>query len=68
MPAGLWIARSFFIAGGLLALAGLVLWRILPIPLSVPPYLLTSLLAVGYGLVCWRNSRRPVARKEEPRE
>ena len=37
-------------AGGLLAVAGLLLWRALPV--EFPPYLATAALALGYGVVC----------------
>ena len=38
--------------GGALAFLGFVLWWALPIRLTYPPYLLTALLAVTYGLAC----------------
>jgi len=52
MPEGLFIARLFLIGGALLAVAGLVLWFVLRIPAMFPPYLITALLAAGYGAYC----------------
>jgi hypothetical protein len=57
MPPGLKIARFFLIAGGTLLVAGLLLWALLPIHFTLPPYLLTPLLALGYGAWCWRAYR-----------
>jgi len=70
MTAGFSIARFFCIAGATLALAGLVLWWMLPISLLLPPYLFTAMLAIAYGCFCWRKEERPVKEKgkEEPRE
>jgi len=55
MPEDSFIARWFLIGGGILAFLGLILWVTLPIRLSLPPFLLTALLAVIYGLVCRRQ-------------
>ena len=57
MLAGLKIAHFFLIAGGALLLVGLILWAVLPIHLTLPPYLLAPLLALGYGAWCWRSDR-----------
>ncbi len=56
MPDRVFIARLFLISGGVLAIVGFVLWFALPIPGMFPPYLVTALLALGYG-VFW-NCRR----------
>lgn len=53
MPRTFWIARFFLLAGALLLLLGLFLWHILPVPLKNPPYLVTSVLAYLYGMVCY---------------
>jgi len=63
MPAPLFIARLFWISGGLLAVIGLILWFTLPIPSMFPPYLVTALLALGYGVACRRRGRFPGAEK-----
>jgi hypothetical protein len=73
MPADFLIARFFFIAGGALLLAGLILWWALPISLSLPPYLFTAVLAGAYGFFCWKKGgHSPVpptaAGKDEARE
>jgi hypothetical protein len=49
----------YFLAGGAaLGLLGLVLWRALPISSTLPPFLFTSLLAIGYGAFeLWRERR-----------
>lgn len=57
MVAGFSIARCFLIAGAALAIVGLLLWALLPIHLTLPPYLFTPLLALGYGFYCWRSAR-----------
>ena len=64
MPERLFIARLFLLCGGVLAIAGLVLGHVLPIPDLFPPYLVTALLALGYGAYChcW-PSRSPSAPK-----
>lgn len=67
MLAGFWIARFFCLAGGALALTGLVLWMALPMHMALPPYFFTPILALGYGIWCWRHTRAQLNRKE-PRE
>ena len=57
MPERLFIMRLFLLTGGLLAVFGLILWFTLPIPLLLPPYLVTALLALGYGVYCWQSGR-----------
>ena len=64
MLAGLRIARFFLIAGVALLVMGLLLWALLPIHLTMPPYLFASLLALGYGSWCWRRYRT----KDDPVE
>ena len=69
MPERLFMARMFFLGGAVLAVIGFILWFVLPIRLSFPPFLLTALLAVVYGVVCLERGRpkeikkRPVAAK-----
>jgi hypothetical protein len=50
------IARLFLTSGAVLAVVGAILWFTLPIPAMFPPYLVTALLALTYGVV-W-NCRR----------
>ncbi len=57
MPDEFFIARLFLLGGAALAFAGLVLWFALPISSPLPPFVLTPLLALGYGAVCWRQQR-----------
>jgi hypothetical protein len=57
MPECLIIARWFLLGGGALAAIGLVLWIALPISSMFPPYLVTALLALGYGEFCRRRER-----------
>ena len=59
MPEHLLVARWFLMSGGLLAVIGLALWFTLPIPLAFPPYLVTALLALGYGVACRGRGRFP---------
>jgi len=49
------MARWFLVGGGALAVIGFVLWFVLPIPMSLPPYLPTALLMLGYGAFCLRS-------------
>jgi len=63
MPERLFIARSFLVAGGFLALVGVLLWFTLPIPSMFPPYLVTAALALGYGVACLWQGRVSVAAK-----
>jgi hypothetical protein len=59
MSASLWIARFFSFAGGALFLLGLILWWLLPIHFTLPPYLFSPILAIGYGTYCWKRAERP---------
>lgn len=49
------IVRLFLLGGGLLAILGFVLWFVLPIKLTFPPFLPTALLALIYGLICLKQ-------------
>jgi hypothetical protein len=51
------LARRFLLGGALLAVISLILWFILPIHMSFPPYLATALLALAYGAAVWKSSR-----------
>ncbi len=64
MPEHRFIARLFLIGGGVLALAGLVIWLVLPIRPMFPPYLVTALAALVYGAFCLR--RRSPAEAPKP--
>jgi hypothetical protein len=55
MPEQFFIARLFLWGGGILAVIGLALWFALPIHGVFPPYLVTALLALGYGVICRRQ-------------
>lgn len=57
MPEDLFIARLFWIAGGVLVVLGAVLWFLIPIRPMFPPYLVTALAALGYSLWCRRHAR-----------
>jgi hypothetical protein len=46
------MARFFWLVGGVLALAGAALWWTVPIRPMFPPYLVTAVLALGYGAWC----------------
>jgi hypothetical protein len=59
MSERLFMARLFLMGGAFLAVIGLVLRFVVPIPSMFPPYLVTGLLAVGYGAACWWRSRSP---------
>jgi hypothetical protein len=59
MPERLFMARLFLTTGGVLAVLGFILWFTLPIPGMFPPYLVTALLALGYGLI---HLQRPALR------
>jgi hypothetical protein len=63
MPDRVFIARLFLISGGGLAIVGLILALTLPIVPMFPPYLVTALLALGYGAACWWRSRPKVVTK-----
>jgi hypothetical protein len=56
MSADIPIARFFLFGGGALLFVGLVLWWALPISLSLPPDLITALLALAYGFFCRKKS------------
>ncbi len=56
MPEDLFIARLFWIVGGVLTVLGAVLWFMVPIRPMFPPYLATALLALGYGAWCRRHA------------
>ena len=51
------MARWFLIGGAALAVIGLVLWRVLPVTMEFPPYLVTAALALGYGAFCLGGGR-----------
>jgi len=57
MPKSLTIAGWFLLGGSVLAAIGLILWIALPISSVFPPYLVTALLALGYGEFCRRRER-----------
>jgi len=57
MPERPFITRLFLMTGGLSAVIGLLLWFTLPIPSMFPPYLVTALLALGYGVACRQSGR-----------
>jgi hypothetical protein len=50
------MARLFWTAGGVLAVLGAVLWFLVPIRPMTPPYIATALLALAYGVWCWRKA------------
>ncbi|HUB66174.1 MAG TPA: hypothetical protein VL981_01660 [Candidatus Methylacidiphilales bacterium] len=58
MPRHLSTAQWFLLGGGVLALLSLILWAALPVKLVFPPYLITALFALGYGLFCLARKRR----------
>ena len=58
MPEDLFIARLFWIVGGVLALLGAVLWFTVPIRPMFPPYVVTALVALGYSFWCRRRAAR----------
>jgi len=62
MPEHVFLARWFLIGGVALAVISLILWFVLPISMSYPPYLPTAVLAVIYGGYCLK-SRKPAGRK-----
>ena len=53
------IEYLYAFAGGALFLLGLILWWLLPIHFTLPPYLFSPMLAIGYGIYCWRRAQRP---------
>ena len=47
----------WFLSGGiLLAAIGLLIWFLLPISMF-PPYVITALISIAYGLFCRRSFR-----------
>jgi hypothetical protein len=50
MLARLTFAHCLIIGGAVLGVAGLILFWTLPIAQSVPPFLITALLAIGCGI------------------
>jgi FtsH-binding integral membrane protein len=60
MPEDLFMARLFWIVGGVLALLGAVLWFTVPIRPMFPPYVVTALAALGYSFWCRRRASRHV--------
>jgi len=64
MPEHVFLARWFLIGGIALAVISLILWLVLPISMSFPPYLATALLALAYGGYCFKS--RPVIRSRKP--
>jgi hypothetical protein len=65
MRTSCFIARLFLWGGGLLAAFGSMLWLLLPIKLTFPPFLPTALLAFAYGLVCLKQCARIDGGKRE---
>ena len=63
MPERSFMARWFLVGGAALAVIGLILWRVLPVSLDVPPYLATAGLALAYGAFCLIKSRPGGRRK-----
>ncbi|MCE0522514.1 MAG: hypothetical protein LV480_06350 [Methylacidiphilales bacterium] len=55
MPERLFMARLFLTVGGSLVIISPALWYLLGVPSMFPPYLVTGLLALGYGAVCRRR-------------
>ena len=53
MLARLTFAPVLLLFGVVLGLLGLVLWKTLPIPMSWPPFGLTSLTAIVCGALDW---------------
>jgi hypothetical protein len=45
-----YFSRAVLAGGAVLLVLGLILWHTLPIAAGFPPYVVTSLLAIGYGL------------------
>jgi|HubBroStandDraft_1064217.scaffolds.fasta_scaffold254357_2 hypothetical protein len=58
MPKHFSTAQWFLLGGGALALLSLILWVTLPVKPALPPYLITALLALGYGLLCLMRKRQ----------
>jgi hypothetical protein len=68
MPKHFTMAHWFLFGGGALVFLGLIFWAILPVRPTLPPYLVTGLLALGYGLFCLKRGR-PIgnSRRGNPR-
>jgi hypothetical protein len=62
MPEDLFIARLFWIVGGVLAVLGAVLWFSVPIRPMFPPYIATAGAALGYSAWCRHRGRAPAGR------
>jgi FtsH-binding integral membrane protein len=58
MSEDLFMARLFWIVGGGLAVLGAVLWFTVPIRPMFPPYVVTSVVALGYSAWCRRRASR----------
>ena len=58
------LARWLLLGGAALLVISLVLWWALPISMTFPPYLFTSLLALGYGGFLLKS--RPPAGRRKP--
>jgi len=50
-------AHFLLLGGAALAVIGLILWGILPIASTLPPFLFSALLALGYGAYELRRER-----------
>ncbi len=51
------LAHGLLYGGGALTLLSLLLWAALPDRPTLPPYLVTALLALAYGVFCEMRSR-----------
>jgi hypothetical protein len=58
MPEDLFMARLFWIVGGVLAVLGAVLWFTVPIRPMFPPYVVTALAALAYSAWCRLRASR----------
>jgi hypothetical protein len=58
MPEDLFMARLFWIVGGVLAVFGAVLWFTVPIRPMFPPYVVTAVVALAYSAWCRRRAAR----------
>ncbi len=58
MPEDLFIARLFWIVGGVAAVLGAALWFTVPIHPMFPPYVVTAVAALGYSAWCRRRAAR----------
>jgi len=57
MPERPLLSRWFQLGGCALVVIGLVLWATLRISSMFPPYVVTALIAIGYGEFCRRRER-----------